>query len=86
VNYRIELTAVARRGLAALSAEDRKRIDDGILALAIDPRPPGVKKLSGKKLYRVRVGSYRVIYQIHDDRLLVLVIKIGHRREVYRNL
>ena len=53
--------------------------------LANDPRPPGCDKLAGvENLYRIRVGDYRVVYQIRDEMLLVLVVKIGHRREVYR--
>ena len=54
-------------------------------ALAANPRPKGVKKLSGPDdLYRIRVGDYRIVYQIHDDRLIVLVVRIGHRKDVYR--
>jgi mRNA interferase RelE/StbE len=54
-------------------------------ALAADPRPFGVKKLSADEdLFRIRVGDYRIIYQIRDKELIVLVVKIGHRREVYR--
>ena len=53
--------------------------------LAKEPRPKGVKKLSGADdLYRIRVGDYRVVYQIRDDRLIVLVVRIGHRKDVYR--
>ncbi len=53
--------------------------------LAVNPRPKGVKKLSGlDDLYRIRVGDYRIVYQIHDDRLIVLVVRIGHRKDVYR--
>lgn len=54
-------------------------------ALAGDPRPKGVKKLFGlDDLYRIRVGEYRVVYQIQDNRLIVLVVRIGHRKDVYR--
>ena len=64
-----------------------KRVDTRILALAENPRPPGVEKLVGpESFYRVRVGDYRIIYQIEDDRFIVLVIRIRHRREVYRSL
>ena len=53
--------------------------------LAANPRPPGVEKLAGPDdFYRIRVGDYRIIYQIQDDVLMILVVKIGHRREVYR--
>jgi len=61
------------------------RLGEAIAQLASDPRPTSVVKLSGKAgLYRVRWGDYRVIYQIHDDRLLILVVKVGHRNAVYR--
>jgi len=54
-------------------------------ALAINPRPKGVKKLTGlDSLYRIRTGDYRIVYQVRDDRLIVLVVRIGHRKDVYR--
>ncbi len=54
-------------------------------ALAANPRPKGVKKLTGlDNLYRIRAGDYRIVYQIRDDRLIVLVVRIGHRKDVYR--
>ncbi|RLE22907.1 MAG: type II toxin-antitoxin system RelE/ParE family toxin [Acidobacteria bacterium] len=52
--------------------------------LTENPRPPGCRKLSGRPAWRIRIGSYRVIYEIHDDRLLVFVVAIGARREIYR--
>jgi mRNA interferase RelE/StbE len=85
VNYRIEIKRGARKQLASMAAPIAARIASTIDALAADPRPSGCRKLAGTdRLYRVRVGDYRVVYEIHDDRLLVLVIKLGHRREVYR--
>jgi mRNA interferase RelE/StbE len=56
-----------------------------IRALADDPRPPGCEKLSGLEQYRVRQGVYRIVYEIADKRLLVVVVRVGHRREVYRS-
>jgi len=53
-------------------------------ALESNPRPPDVKKLKGRAAWRVRVGDYRIIYEIHDRELVVIVVTIGHRREVYR--
>ena len=83
--YRIDFKDSARRELAALPFATRKRIDARILSLAENPRPVGVKKLTADEdLYRLRVGDYRVIYQIQDEVLLVLGVKVGHRREVYR--
>jgi mRNA interferase RelE/StbE len=62
-----------------------RRVDARILALAEEPRPPGVVKMQGAEgYYRLRIGDYRVVYAIEDDVLLVLVVRIGHRREVYR--
>jgi len=63
----------------------RSRIAEAIGGLAADPRPPGCKKLAGNAdYYRIRIGDYRVLYEVRDRDILVLVIKIGHRREVYR--
>lgn len=83
--YRIELTRHAERQLRKLPREMQKRVAPAIAGLATDPRPPSVKFLAGgPERWRVRVGVYRIVYTIEDDRLIVLVIKIGHRRDVYR--
>ena len=83
--YRVELTSKARRELAALPRDAQERIDARILALSEEPRPPGSKKLEGEDdLYRIRVGDYRIVYRVDDKVLVVLVVRIGHRREVYR--
>lgn len=83
--YRVELNEQARRELAALPKDAQARIRAKVQALADDPRPPGSKKMEGEdNLYRIRVGVYRVLYRVHDDVLLVLVVKIGHRGDVYR--
>jgi mRNA interferase RelE/StbE len=83
--YRIELSRGAEKVLAALPGEARDRIASKIDALTENPRPQGAKKLSGEDdLYRVRAGDYRVVYEIRDRVLIVLVLNIGHRREVYR--
>jgi mRNA interferase RelE/StbE len=55
-----------------------------VTALGANPRPPGCKKLTGVNAWRIRAGDWRVIYQIHDSRLIVLVIRVGHRREIYK--
>jgi len=85
--YTVEILRRAEKALRALT--DRKlylRLREAIDALAVEPRPHGCTKLSGaKNIYRVRVGDYRIIYQIEDGLLLVLVAEIGHRREVYRD-
>ena len=74
-----EIEKIARK-------EDRQRIVGKIQALADDPRPVGAKKLSGAERYRLRQGSYRIIYSIEDDELTVYVVKVGDRKEVYRTL
>ena len=85
--YRLEIVPAAQKELSLLPLRDRKRVDDRIHSLAENPRPHGSIALSGHKdLFRLRVGSYRVIYRIREEVLLVLIVKVGHRREVYRNL
>lgn len=75
----------AKRTLVDLASADARRIDACILALAENPRPPGSRKMQGMEdTYRVRVGAYRVVYRIDDADRIVLVTRIGHRREVYR--
>lgn len=83
--YRIELKPSAERAFMALPREVRRRLDRRLLALESDPRPPGTKALAGEAgVYRLRVGDYRVLYEVHDDRILVLVLAVGHRRDIYR--
>ncbi|NBC30624.1 MAG: type II toxin-antitoxin system RelE/ParE family toxin [Spirochaetes bacterium] len=84
MTYSIEILRAAQKQLAKVEQGLQQRIIDAIRNLAVDPRPSGCTKLSGRPAWRIRVGSYRVIYEVHDDRLLVLVVSIGHRREVYR--
>ncbi len=77
----------ARKALEALAKPDRRRVEARLVALATDPRPHGVEKLTGaERLYRVRAGDYRVVYEVRDHVLLVLVVRVAHRREVYRKL
>jgi mRNA interferase RelE/StbE len=83
--YRIAFTPAAQRHLAALDPPTRRRVAHRIEALGADPRPPGAEMLKGGDgELRLRVGDWRVIYTVKDDVLLILVIKIGHRSEVYR--
>ena len=85
MSYRIELTKAAERDLLAVPKPVLKRLDACLLGLTDDPLPPGVKKLKNSDgLYRVRVSDYRIIYRIEQEILTVLIVKIGHRREVYR--
>jgi mRNA interferase RelE/StbE len=85
--YRIELSRDALRALAKLDKPVRRRIQGAIDKLVDDPRPVGMVALRGVPgAFRIRVGDYRIVYTLRDDRLLVVVIDIGHRREVYRGL
>ncbi|MGM0517576.1 MAG: type II toxin-antitoxin system RelE family toxin, partial [Pseudomonadota bacterium] len=72
------------RDLRPIPGKDVRRILERIEALAADPRPPGSEKLSGQERYRVRQGNYRILYEIIEDELVVTVVKVGHRRHVYR--
>lgn len=81
----MEFAPSAARTLRGLAPDVRRRLAPRIEALAEQPRPPGVEKLAGADdLYRVRVGDYRIVYAIKDEVLLVLVVRVGHRRDVYR--
>ena len=83
--YRVEVSKPAGKQIAGLDRTAQNRIIDRLTALGDNPRPAGSKKLAGPDAFwRIRVGDYRVIYSIVDAQLVVLVIKIGHRREVYR--
>jgi mRNA interferase RelE/StbE len=85
--YRIEFTPSAYRAFAKLDQQIRQRLEPAISALAREPRPRDCKRLTANgNLLRIRVGAYRVVYFVEDDILLVLVIKLGHRRDVYREL
>ena len=86
-SYKLRIKKSAAKELEAISRKgDRQRGAERIEALAEDPRPPGCKKLSGSERYRVRQGSYRIVYAIEDDELVVYVVKIGDRKSVYRGL
>jgi mRNA interferase RelE/StbE len=81
--YRIELRPAAARVLRKLDPQIQHRIRGVIALLARDPRPPAACAMRGRPGFRVRVGDYRVIYMIADEVLLVVVVTLGHRREVY---
>lgn len=82
--YRVEVRPAALRALRKLDPTVRPRIEGAIVLLAEDPRPPASRPLTGRPAYRVRVGDYRIIYTVHDDLLLIIVVTLGHRRDVYR--
>ena len=83
-SYNVRIKPSAVKELEAIPAKDRRRIATKIQALASNPRPVGCEKLAGHDKYRIRQGNYRVLYTIEDDVLIVTVIAIGNRREVYR--
>ena len=84
MTYTVDILRTAQKQLAKIASLDRDRILSAIWKLADNPRPHGAKKLSGRPAWRIRIGSCRVVYEIHDDRLLVLIIEVGHRKEIYR--
>lgn len=88
VRYRTEFRPAADREFRSLSRETQIAIRPVIDALSENPRPFGVKKLKGERdLYRIKAGpgkAYRIVYQVRDEVLLVLIVKVGHRKEIYR--
>lgn len=83
-SYNILLTRSAAKELEGVPTKDRQRIVRRIGALAENPRPAGAERLSGDDKYRIRQGDYRILYEIEDDQLVVTVVRVGNRREVYR--
>ena len=82
--YRIELRPAALRALRRIDPADLPRVRGAIELLARDPRPPASRPLRGRDGWRLRVGDYRILYTIHDDVLRIVVVTMGHRRDVYR--
>lgn len=83
-NYSVRLKRSAAKELEAVPLKDRRRIVARIEQLRLDPRPTGSEKLSGEEKYRVRQGNYRILYEIVDRELIITVVRISHRRDVYR--
>ena len=83
-SYEIVFRKSVAKDLRGFPKQDIKRILERIQSLADDPRPAGCEKLSGLERYRLRQGSYRTVYEIADARLIVLIVKVGHRRDIYR--
>ncbi|HVQ44873.1 MAG TPA: type II toxin-antitoxin system RelE/ParE family toxin [Candidatus Saccharimonadia bacterium] len=82
--YSVTFRASAARELRKLPISVRKQVSELIDSLTHDPRPHGVKKMTGVDAWRIRIGDYRVVYSVMDQQLVVEIIKIGNRREVYR--
>ncbi len=83
-SYKIIVKKSVAKDLKSIPKKDVQRILSAIRKLADDPRPPQAKKLSGQERYRIRQGSYRILYTIEDDHLVICVVKVGNRRDVYR--
>ena len=81
--YEVVFRESAAKELRALDKSVRKRVGAAIDALALDPRPPGCVRLKGSSSYRIRVGDWRIIYEVNDGLLIVTILKIGHRSSVY---
>lgn len=84
MSYQVQILRRAQKQLTSLPTQEFERVRDAITALADDPRPGGAKKLTGRDGWRIRIGQYRVIYEIDDAVHVVAVLDIGHRRDVYR--
>ena len=83
-SYKIELSKRVRKDFRKIPEHDANRILGKIKALAEEPLPAHSKKLKGEELFRIRVGNYRVIYSIEDEKMLVFVVKLGHRKDIYK--
>ena len=84
-SYEIEISETAERQLRKLPERDQLRVARAMLALAEEPHPRGSRKLSGyDDVFRIRVGRYRVLYSVVENRLIIIILKIGHRKDVYR--
>ena len=84
MKYDIQILRRGQKELARLPNIFYERIKDAILALASNPRPQGCKKLSGRDGWRIRVGDYRIIYEVDDNQHVVTILHIGHRRDIYK--
>ena len=82
--YKIFFKKSVQKDFAAIPKKDLKKILNRIETLSEDPRPPGCEKLTGQQRYRLRQGRYRILYSIQDDELTVWVVKVGHRKDIYR--
>lgn len=84
-SYSVELTRTAEKQLRRVAKRDRLRLIEAIESLGDKPRPRGARKLGGyDEVYRIRVGRYRVVYEVYDDRVVIIVLKVGHRKDIYR--
>ena len=82
--YKLFFKKSVQKDFDTIPKKDLRRILNRIEALIKDPRPPGCEKLTGQERYRLRQGRYRIVYSIQDDELMVWVVKVGHRKHIYR--
>ena len=83
VNYKIEIKRSAPKEIEKLPKSVLKRVLNKIQSLGREPRPSGCKKLTADEKYRVRVGDYRILYSIENDKLMIYIVKVGHRKKIY---
>ena len=84
-SYRVEVSATAERQIRRLSREDQLRVLRAVRDLANEPHPRGCRKLRGyEDVFRIRVGTFRVLYSVETERVLVIILKVGHREDIYR--
>lgn len=83
-HYHVKVLKRARKTLLSLPSQLQERLTKAINHLADDPRPSGCLRMTGVESWRIRVGDYRIVYDIEDSELIVLVVAVGHRREIYR--
>lgn len=84
--YKLTFKTSVAKDLRQIPGHDVQNILQGIEGLADEPRPVGCEKLSGQERFRVRQGTYRIIYEVRDQELVIMVVKVGHRRDVYRSI
>lgn len=89
MKYNVQITHKIAKKLLRLPKKDQKKIVEKIDLLTVNPKPDGYKKLSGQSnpaLYRIRIGDYRIIYAVEEDRLIILIVEVGHRKDIYNCL
>jgi mRNA interferase RelE/StbE len=82
-NYKIEISSKAEKSLKKIPKTELKKIIEAIQILSINPYPVGCRKLAGEEAYRIRQGNYRIIYEVEGGKLIILILKIGHRKDIY---
>ncbi|MBP9667764.1 type II toxin-antitoxin system RelE/ParE family toxin [Candidatus Saccharibacteria bacterium] len=82
--YKIQFSSDAKKCITRLPKKAQDRIVAAAVALELNPRPHNVKKLVGQQLWRIRVGDYRIVYEIHDKEIFIMVVRVAHRKDAYR--